>query len=625
MPKKAIKTNKKKIKTQSNIEKSVANSVSEGFEVVSIAPEIVQDEVTEWKIHRIYDELGNYTDELNEKIIAYLSKYDLISPEQIKVINDLHSSGNDNIVDIIVSQGFMKEDAIGHVLANFFQCNYKNLKDSRISAEVIRTIPEKVARNEMAIVFEEDEEKVYIAMLNPSDKHFTHLVEKKTGKKVGVYYSTPKQIQTALKQYKKSLKDSIDKLIEQASQNIERLDTLDDISAIFDTLILMAYDRGSSDIHIEPSEQSIQIRFRIDGVLGVVTTLPLHFLDTIVNHVKVLAKLRTDEHSSAQDGRFSISYDQTNIFLRVSVLPINFGEKIVMRLLPAEAQELTLTDLGYASGDKELIEKVSMKSSGIILVTGPTGSGKTTTLYSLIKHLNDEKVNISTIEDPIEYGIQGINQVQVNAKTNLTFAEGLKSLLRQDPDIIMVGEIRDNETAKIAMNASLTGHLVFSTLHTNSASLAPLRMIQMGVDPYLIVSTVNLIIAQRLIRTICPHCKASVKKTKDEMSEYKKQFLVSDEDKKLFEKFFSGKKGDRLFVGKGCKKCGNTGYKGRTVVAEALKIKNNIRELIEKQATESDIRETAKKNGMTSMLEDGFLKITNGITTLDELFRVLNQ
>ena len=579
----------------------------------------------EWKIHHIQKEPGNYTDELNNKILDYLQKLELISSKHKKLIKEVYRVEARNIADIIQDEKIMKQDEIGSVMADYFSCNYLVLRDTKIDGESIRHIPEEVARNEMALVFKEDEDTVYLAMLNPSDQHFIHLVEKKTGKKTKIYYSTPRQIRAGLKNYKRSLKENIDYLIAQAGQDIERLDSLDNISTIFDTLILMAYDRGASDIHIEPFEDQIRIRFRIDGVMGIVTTLPMHFLNTIVNHVKVLSKLRTDEHSSAQDGRFNITYDQTNIHLRVSILPTHYGEKTVMRLLPTEAQELTLTDLGYLESDKDLIGKEIAKSNGIILVTGPTGSGKTTTLYSLLKKLNEEEVNISTIEDPIEYGLEGVNQIQVNPKTNLTFAKGLKSLLRQDPDILMVGEIRDFETGKIAMNASLTGHLVLSTLHTNSASLAPLRLVQMGVDPYLIVSTVNLIIAQRLVRKICPHCMASIKITKEQIKDFQSQYLMSDEDKELFNKYFSEKKEHRLFAGKGCRKCGDTGYRGRTVIAEVMKMESDIRDLITEQASESEIRETAKKNGMTAMLEDGFQKVLNGVTTLEELFRVVNQ
>jgi type IV pilus assembly protein PilB len=579
----------------------------------------------EWRIHHIQQDPGDYTDELNGKILKYLVKLELITPDQAKDIEKIHIHENKNPADAIIDLKIMKESEIGRAIAEFFSCSFIILKDTKIEIEALHKIPEEVAKHDMVIAFKEDENAFHIAMVNPSDEQFLRTAEKKTGKKIKVYYSTPRQITVALKNYQRSLKENIDRLLAQAGENINHLETLDNISTIFDTLILMAYDRGASDVHIEPLEDSIRIRFRIDGILGTVTTMPPHFLETIVNHVKVLSKLRIDEHSSAQDGRFNVTYDQTRIHLRVSVVPTHYGEKTVMRLLPAEAQELTLSDLGYLPADRDLIEKEIMKSSGIILVTGPTGSGKTTTLYSLIKKLNEETVNISTIEDPIEYGVPGVNQIQVNSKTNLTFAEGLKSLLRQDPNILMVGEIRDFETGKIAMNASLTGHLVFSTLHTNSAPLAPLRLVQMGVDPYLITATVNLIIAQRLVRKICPYCMASYKLTKKMIKEYEDLYLLSEEDKELFHKYFSGKDEVRLFKGKGCKKCGEKGHRGRTVIAEVMRMGKDICNLILKQASESEIENAALKGGMTNMTEDGFRKVLQGVTTLDELFRVLNQ
>ncbi|MBN1258333.1 type II/IV secretion system protein [Candidatus Peregrinibacteria bacterium] len=580
----------------------------------------------EWKVRHITKDPGDYGEETNKKILDYFVKLELISKEQAAHVRDIHGRKGGDLTAMIQEEKLLKEDEIGRAMADFFNCQYVSLKEVKVEFGALHILPQSVAESEMAVVFREDDEGAHLAAVNPMDLHFLHLLEKKTGKKVKIYYASPRQVRMALKHYQDRSREGVERLIERATENISHLESLNNISSIFDTLILMAYDRGASDIHIEPFEGSIRIRFRVDGMLVSVATLPIRFLETMVNHVKVLARLRIDEHQSAQDGRFNVSYGDTRIHLRVSVMPTHFGEKTVLRLLPMEAQELTLATLGYLAPDEKIIEKSLRQPNGIILVTGPTGSGKTTTLYCLLKRLNKEGINISTIEDPIEYGIEGINQSQVNPKTNITFAEGLKSLLRQDPDILMIGEVRDEETAKIAMHSALTGHLVLSTLHTNSASLAPLRLVQMGVDPYLITSTVNLIIAQRLVRKICPHCMTSFKLTKKEIADYESQFPLDEEGRELFGRYFS-KAGDsmRLFKGKGCRKCGGTGYRGRTVVAEVLKVKKNIQELILKQASESDIREAAKKNGMTSMLDDGFQKVLQGSTTLDELFRVINQ
>ena len=579
-----------------------------------------------WTVHHIKKEVGKYSDALNNKILNHLKALQLLTDDQIKEIYKIYTARDTNIADILVQNHFMKEDEVTRVMADFFNCSYVSLKDKKIDPKILLTIPQHVAENDMVIAFQENDSEVSLAMLNPTNVHFIHLAEKKFGKKARVFYTTPKNIYNALKNYKGGLSEGIDYLVSRAALDIEHLDSLENIASIFDTLILMAYNRDSSDIHIEPFEDEIRIRFRVDGMLQTITTLPLTFLDTIINHVKVLSKLRTDEHSSAQDGRFNLTYEQVRIHFRVSIIPTHYGEKIVLRLLPVDSQGLSLVDLGHRSLDREAIEKNIRKSSGIVLITGPTGSGKTTTLYSVLKMLNDDNVNISTIEDPIEYGIAGINQIQVNSKTNITFAEGLKSLLRQDPDILMIGEIRDGETAKIAMHAALTGHLVLSTLHTNNAPLAPLRLIQMGVDPYLIVSTVNLIAAQRLLRKICPDCMTSYKLTDKDIKTFNTQFLVNDEEKELFNQSFV-KDGDpvRLFKGKGCKKCGNTGYQGRTVISEVMEIDDTIGKLIIGNAFESDIRAAAKKQGMTTMLEDGFEKVLWGVTTIDELFRVLNQ
>jgi len=480
---------------------------------------------------------------------------------------------------------------------------------------------------EGAIIYDEDENGVSIAMINPFDHHFLHLLEKKIGKKVSARYSTPAEIEDAQKIYRQDTLGGMQHLIAKATDDIGKLDTLNSISSIFDTMILMAYYRDASDIHIEPFETEIRIRLRVDGVLTNVAKLPLRFLDTMVNHVKVLSKLRTDEHNSAQDGRFKTNFENTVINFRVSILPSYYGEKMVLRLLSSESQELSLEELGYSEKDIRLIEENIHKTQGINLVTGPTGSGKTTTLYSLLTQLNQEEVNISTIEDPIEYGLYGMNQVQVNLKTNLNFADGLRSLLRQDPDIIMIGEIRDLDTAKISAHASLTGHLIFATLHTSNAALAPLRMVQMGLDPYMIVSTMNLIIAQRLVRTICDSCKLTYNLTKPEIKEIGEKYFRTEREIALFTERFTTEKGKRLrlFKGSGCDECGKSGFRGRTVVAEVMELNQEMRDLIAKQASQEMIEEVAIENGMTTMLEDGLDKVFNGNTTLEELFRVLNQ
>lgn len=587
----------------------------------------VTDDGFEWTVRHLGNEGGGYDDLLNKGILDYIEKLELLTQVQRKKIEVHRRDKIMNVADAIVALDFMKRIDVGTVIADFFNTSYINLKHKRISPDDARLIPEVVSKNEGAIVYDIDEQTVYVAMINPTELHFLHLLEKKTGKKVKSRYSTPAEIEDAQKIYRQDVLSGFQNMIARATDDISKLETLDSISSIFDTIILMAYYRDASDIHIEPFEKEIRIRLRVDGVLSMVAKLPLRFLDTMVNHVKILSKLRTDEHSSAQDGRFKTNFDNSVINFRVSILPSYYGEKMVLRLLSSESQEVSLDELGYSPHDIEVIERNIHKTQGMNLVTGPTGSGKTTTLYSLLTELNKEDVNISTIEDPIEYGLYGMNQVQVNLKTNLNFAEGLRSLLRQDPDIMMIGEIRDLDTAKISAHASLTGHLIFATLHTSNSALAPLRLVQMGLDPYMIVSTLNLIVAQRLVRTICKSCMVTYALTRAEIEEIGEKYFRTERERRLFEKVFAIEKGKRLrlYKGNGCNECGESGFRGRMVVAEVMELNQTIRDLIVHEASQEAIQDEAIANGMVTMLEDGLSKVFGGQTTLNELFRVLNQ
>jgi len=379
-------------------------------------------------------------------------------------------------------------------------------------------------------------------------------------------------------------------------------------------LIELAYDLKASDIHISPEDDLIRVRLRIDGVLQDEMPLPKAIHLEVISRIKILANLRTDEHQAAQDGRFRINLEKDEVDIRVSMIPTYYGENAVMRLLTDQSQDFNLDQMGFSESDKTKISKAVKHSYGMILATGPTGSGKTTTLYTLIKMLNTTGVSIITIEDPIEYSVKGINQIGVNSKTGLTFANGLRSILRQDPNIIMVGEIRDAETAGIAVNTALTGHLVLSTIHTNDAATTLPRLIDLKIEPYLIASTVNIAIGQRLVRKICQDCKEQITLTANEMNNLADSISNSID-----------KKRNSFYKGKGCEKCNNTGYKGRISVNEVLVIDNNIRNLINKKATATEIKEEAKKQGMTTMLQDGFNKAKEGITTIEEILRMLHE
>lgn len=384
---------------------------------------------------------------------------------------------------------------------------------------------------------------------------------------------------------------------------------------LIDHLIKYASDINASDIHIDPVEKSVRVRFRIDGVLEDAHPLPKEIHSEIISRIKVLSGLRTDEHNAAQDGRFrSMVLDKGSIDIRVSIVPTYHGENAVLRLLSDNAENFTLDTLGFTESDQTKIQHAIKRPSGMILVTGPTGSGKTTTLYTIIKMLNSKEISIVTIEDPIEYAVEGIEQIQVNHRTGLTFANGLRSILRQDPNVIMVGEIRDTETASIAVNTALTGHLLLSTLHTNDVSTTLPRLLDMKIEPFLVASTVSIAIGQRLVRKICENCK-------------EKKSVTEQEYKRLLEtvpkEILSNNK--EFFYGKGCRKCNDTGYKGRLVIAEVLVADESIRKSILSKGGASDIKELSIEGGMTTMLVDGFQKALKGLTTIEEVLRVTHE
>ncbi|MEK7564057.1 MAG: GspE/PulE family protein [Patescibacteria group bacterium] len=408
---------------------------------------------------------------------------------------------------------------------------------------------------------------------------------------------------------------NVDKVQEELARGV-------DISIInlFDQLIEKAYFFRASDIHIDPLVKSVRIRFRVDGVLQDAYSLPKEINNEIISRIKILSKLRTDEHQTTQDGRFRYVFPTDSkepckfIDLRVSIVPTYHGENAVLRLLSDKNEQSTLEDLGFSESDKKKIQEAMKKTNGMILSTGPTGSGKTTTMYTLIKMLNSPEVSIITIEDPIEYAVDEIEQIQVNARCGLTFANGLRSILRQDPNIIMVGEIRDAETASMAVNTALTGHLLLSTLHTNDAATTLPRLLDMGIEEYLVASTVSIAIGQRLVRKICSNCKEKITIT----HAMKESLAGTPYSALLFNNDF-------VYKGKGCETCGNSGYKGRICINEVLVADTEIREAILRRASANEIKKIAIKNGMTTMFEDGFQKVKNGLTTVEEVLRVIHE
>ena len=386
------------------------------------------------------------------------------------------------------------------------------------------------------------------------------------------------------------------------------------VSKIVDTLVQYAYQNKASDIHIEPKDNASTIRFRIDGVLHEVLSIPLELHEKITSRIKVMSKLRTDEHMSAQDGKLNVALQMENLDIRVSIVPIVKGEKIVLRLLSSNSRQFSLQDLGMDEEDLQKVQKAYKRPNGMVLATGPTGSGKTTTIYSILKIINSKEVNIATIEDPVEYDIEGINQIQVNPKTNLTFSSGLRAILRQDPDVIFVGEIRDQDTAGIAVNSAMTGHLVLSTLHTNDAVTTLPRLTDMGIEPFLVASTVNVIIAQRLVRKICSDCRVS--------EEIKREQLIDMISEEKIKKYFGENAQIRVYEGKGCEYCHNSGYVGRVGIFEVLEITDELKKLIAQKSSSGELKSVAITLGMETMFENGLRKVAQGLTTLEELYRV---
>lgn len=550
-------------------------------------------------------------DQLKEILVASKAIPPEVMEEIVKSIQGTHAS----LATEIISKGAMTDLQLGQVLASAAGVPFVDLGRQVIKPEVFNIVPARIMRKYKVAAFEIKGDTIKIAMSDPRIKQIPVMLEKKTGKKIEVYYATEKDIASVSGLYKKVLQTTIDDLlkadIEKATHKVS--DSLP-IAKIVDTLIDSAYQDRASDVHIEPEEATSLARFRIDGVLRDMVRMPKALHDRIMTRIKVLSNLRTDEHLSAQDGKMRLSLEDEQLDIRVSILPVTGGEKAVLRILSSKAREYSLADLGIQPNDLAKIERAYKQSYGMILSTGPTGSGKTTSIYSILKILNTREKNITTIEDPVEYWIKGANQVQVNTKTDLTFANGLRSILRQDPNIIFVGEIRDSETAGIAVNAALTGHLVLSTLHTNDAATAIPRLSDMGVESFLVASTVRVIIAQRLLRKICDGCKTSLKMPRDEVV---KHFPAA-----IIKKYFGDAKELMFYKGQGCQLCHNTGYLGRLGVYEVLEVTKAIRTLITDNADSDKIEAEAVADGMSSMLDDGLIKVQKGLTTIDEVIRV---
>ena len=579
----------------------------------------------------------------SKKLEKFILDAGLIDEKKFEKAKKEGEKSEKEIGDVLVSEGLITEKELIKIEAYILGIPFINLENEIIPPDVLKIIPESIARVHNIVAFSKKGNNLEVAMLDPEDLMTIEFIKKTDPSlKILARLTTSEGIKNALYQYQKTLETEFKDIIDTEAGDIKHIKEQNvfegeeklqkaaeelPIIKVVDTLMKHAILQGASDVHIEPLEKEVVVRYRIDGILHIVMTLPISSALGIVARIKVLSSLKLDEHRLPQDGRFKIETEDYKYSVRVSILPVYNGEKVVMRLLSEDVKALTLEGSGLNGAALQHAKDNLQRDSGMILIAGPTGSGKTTTLYTMMEILNTEDVNISTIEDPIEYRMPRINQTQVDAKIGLTFAAGLRVLVRQDPDIIMVGEIRDSETASLAINAALTGHLVLSTIHTTSAAGAVPRLIDMKVEPFLISSTLNLIIAQRLVR-----------KFADKKEPYKLNQAELDNLAKYcdLDRILTILKGEKLVGAKDTMKDvdffrpkpskeSSDGYKGRLGIFEVLPVTEKIKELIVQKAPTSIIADEARKEGMRTMTEDGFVKAAKGITSIEEVLRVITE
>lgn len=535
-------------------------------------------------------------------------------------------------IDVFVGNGVVSEAFLVDRLAEYFGVQKTDLRKEPIPPEVLNLVPESYAKSHNVVSFNigrdgEGNEYAEVAMLDPGDLETISYLEAKLNRPIRTYITQTDSMREAFRQYRFGISSEFSSEIEEKLRELQARGKEEDLAelamavpvvSIIDRIVDHAISLDSSDIHFEPFEEIFLIRYRIDGILREVLALPVSVAPIFVARMKVLTNLKVDEHMGPQDGRFTFDAERERIDVRVSIVPVFWGEKVVMRLLRSASRPTSLASLGLNEKGMKMLEEESKRSHGMLLVTGPTGSGKSTTLYSVLQILNRPQVNISTIEDPVEYTITRVNQTQVNVQAGMTFASGLRAFLRQDPNILMVGEIRDAETADLSIHASLTGHLVLSTLHTNDAPTAIPRFLDLGAAPFLLASTLNVVIAQRLVRKLCDRCVSSRTPTDAEKRAFVLQAeLLNVKNRIAMPKFF--------YHGAGCASCGGSGYRGRIGIFEVFRITEKVRELILQNAPTNKFRELAFAEGMTTMFEDGVEKVERGITTMEEILRVVRE
>lgn len=556
----------------------------------------------------------------------------LLTEEQARKVNLNRLKTGETEESIIQALRVINEVDFIKAKAKYLRVPFVDLDTTAFSPEALSFVPRSVAEKYRLVpfYFDKKENVLSVAMTNPLDLETVEFIEKKSGLKVKPVMGLEKQIDFFVREKyerERGITSEVSKALDERKKEEEdivavkkKVSTEAPVAKIVNTILEFAVKSRSSDVHIEPQEENIRIRYRIDGILQEKYLLPRNVHEAVVSRIKILSNLKIDEKRVPQDGRFMFMSDEKEVDLRVSTMPTTYGEKVVMRLLRKAQKVPTLPDLGLRGRALKNLNDAIKRPHGIIIVCGPTGSGKTTTLYSALTIISTPGVNVSTIEDPVEYQIDGINQVQVNRQAGLTFPTALRSFLRQDPDIIMVGEIRDTETAELAINAALTGHLVFSTLHTNDASGAPPRLLDMGVEPFLLVSSLNCVVAQRVVRRVCPDCVKYVPISKEMATEFKQ--ILGPVYGAIEEKW--KKDGKELTVPQivGCDKCGNTGYLGRIGIFEVMPISEKMGKMIVEKAPASKLQELAMEEGMLTMKQDGYVKVLEGVTTREEVVRV---
>lgn len=582
-----------------------------------------------------------------------LIENDIASEEQLKPLKEEAVRTSQTLQDTVINSHLITEADLTKLYATYADIPYIEIDPHDITTETLNRIPERIARQYEAVIFKIDEDgRIHLAMDDPDDVQAISFLEKEIGTNVKIYVAPHENILQCLENYRGDVNEELNQVIDiqreddGTAQQVSEADVAENspIAQTVNLLLEYAIRSQASDIHIEPRENFVQIRYRIDGVLKEVNQLPRNVLGALISRIKILSNLKIDERRVPQDGRFKIKIAGKQYALRVSTLPIADGEKVVMRILDESNQAVTLQQLGYWGHSLNVVSEAMTEPNGMILVTGPTGSGKSTSLFSILTMLNKPDVNISTVEDPVEYKIPGVNQTQTNVKAGMTFANGLRALLRQDPNIIMVGEIRDGETANLGVQAALTGHLVFSTLHTNNAATSLPRLLDMGIEPFLIASTVKAVVGQRLVRRLCMVCRQQYVPSPEEIAAVTKLFnlrgsqtfaYIHDLELQAMQQQVGGDTPagttEQTIVSMwhanpdGCDECSHTGYKGRIGIYEVLGVSIPIQKMITANATSEQIQEQAIADGMTTMQTDGLVKVLRGNTTLEEVLRVTRE